>query len=161
MQPQREKLPIQKKPRAQIVENSKNSSTEDPQTTEPTSINPLTKPQITQQPRELYFQLHETSQFSIQVAGHPTPTIKWYKDGKVLPNEVSPTLSIKNVQWVHRGNYWAIASNSQGHAQTKVIRLRLKTKNKWDSLFTGQIPPSSIELGTIDRDLGMQDERSL
>lgn len=118
----------------------------------------LRKPQFIKEPESLNLSLNESAQFSLKATGHPAPTVTWYKDGNIIPNERGEILSLGKVQWFHRGIYSARLSNSEG-TQTKDVHLRLKIENKWDPLFHRQGSKLPIQLGEIDRDVGIKSGR--
>lgn len=110
---------------------------------------------LVQDLEDLTLDFNEPAQFSIQVIGYPRPQVTWYKNRRVIPGETDLTLSLGRAQWFHRGTYSAIISNSQDRLTTKEVRLQLKSENKWEPLSNHRGPSSSVELGTIDRDLGV------
>ena len=118
----------------------------------------LKKPQIVQEPENLYLGFNESGQFSIQVTGYPTPMVTWYKDGNVIPHETGLTLFFERAQWPHRGSYFAEASNSGGSVRTKEVYLDLTIANegKWNVLLNGRGPASLVEVGEIDRDMDVK-----
>ena len=63
---------------------------------------------------ELYTSLHLTCIAS----GSPQPTIQWYKNEKEIDGEGSPFLVIDEVQFLDRGIYYCIATNTQGTASS-------------------------------------------
>ena len=118
----------------------------------------LKKPQIVREPENLYLGFNESSQFSIQVTGYPTPMVTWYKDGNVIPHETGLTLFFERAQWPHRGSYFAEASNSEGSVRTKEVYLHLTIINegKWNILLNRRGPASLVEVGKIDRDMDVK-----
>ena len=125
---------------------------------QPVTVNFLRRPHLLKDLNNLNVNRNDPAQLSLEATGHPTPIITWYKDGSAINNERSQTLFLEEVQWFHRGSYWATLSNSEGSISTKRIRLGLKTEDKWDFLLQSRKPSSPIEsseIGNIDRDLGI------
>jgi len=48
------------------------------------------------------------------VAGSPTPSVQWYKDGALISGATSTTLTLSNVALSAAGTYSVVASNSAG-----------------------------------------------
>ena len=93
--------------------------------------------------------------FSLQVEGYPTPSVTWYKNGRVLSGETGESLSVVGVQWFHRGGYSARLSNSEGSVETRRARLSIDTEDKWNFLVNKAGASLPLETGKIDRDLGL------
>lgn len=52
--------------------------------------------------------------FSVSVAGTPTPSVQWKKDGAPISGATSSTLTINSTALADAGTYVAVASNSAG-----------------------------------------------
>ena len=124
------------------------------------SVSFLRRPRLLNDLTDLSVDLNASVQLSFQATGHPTPTITWYKDGRVIPHQKDQTLWLRKVQWPHRGTYLATLVNSEGSVQTRSVRLGIREENKWNLLFRSDNPNVDlIELGKIDRNVGIKSNR--
>lgn len=73
-----------------------------------------TPPSFTQQPVSQSCMVGATVTFSVSVAGSPTPSVQWYKDGTLLSGATTTTLTLSNVAQSAAGTYSAVATNSAG-----------------------------------------------
>jgi hypothetical protein len=62
---------------------------------------------------------------SVQAAGLPRPRYQWIRDGALVPEATSPTLSLTNFSQAGAGNYQVILDNSLGRLTSSPVRLRL------------------------------------
>ena len=61
--------------------------------------------------------------------GHPTPTYEWYKDGKLIPDEIFPFLYIPEPLPEDRGDYTCVAINSHGNGTSQEAELDIDGNN--------------------------------
>ena len=71
-------------------------------------------PVFVTQPSEQRILLGDMANFSCIVTGEPQPSITWFIDGQVIPDEVTPYYIITTVAIANRGFYRCSASNSEG-----------------------------------------------
>ena len=76
-----------------------------PVMTEPTSV--LT-------PGIFYVPIFHPAKFVCQITGSPQPSIDWFKDNVIIPNEESPVLIVPSVTLSDRGKYYCTATNTLG-----------------------------------------------
>lgn len=72
--------------------------------------------------------LQDPSMFSCIVSGEPQPTITWFKDGEMITDEISPSLSFLSVDTSDRGLYSCRASNSEGSITSDGALLRIESQ---------------------------------
>ena len=83
----------------------------------PVEIFKFDPPVIVMEPEvEEFPQLFMTINIVCEVAGTPQPNISWYKDGILLPLQVSQTLLIEEVTLEDRGIYHCAAENFDPNA---------------------------------------------
>ena len=66
-----------------------------------------------EEPEESFIlpQLFSRTTLTCKAAGIPQPNITWFKDGEVLPGEMSNTLIIQEMDLTNRGHYSCSAAN--------------------------------------------------
>ena len=62
---------------------------------------------------------------AVELYGFPEPTIRWFKDSVLLPDQTNATLSLNNAQPSDSGFYQLTASNFLGVASTGNIRINV------------------------------------
>lgn len=80
-------------------------------------------PSFTTQPESQTHGPGEQVSFSVAAAGFPVPTLQWYKDGTAIAGETSSTLTLGSMTEAMAGDYYAIATNDQGTAQSTTATL--------------------------------------
>jgi len=83
----------------------RNCETPAPVMTEPTSV---LIPEI------VYVPIFSQAVFVCQVTGSPQPSIDWFKDDVIIPNEESQFLIVPSVTLSDRGKYYCTATNTLG-----------------------------------------------
>lgn len=73
-----------------------------------------TPPSFTQQPVSQTCMVGATVSFTVSVAGSPTPSVQWYKNGAIVSGATSSTLTLSNVALAAAGTYSAVATNAAG-----------------------------------------------
>lgn len=68
-------------------------------------------PEILYGPQDTFQKLYSTVNLTCIATGTPEPSITWYKDGTLLPNQQLPFLLIPELQLQDRGLYHCEASN--------------------------------------------------
>jgi len=105
-------------------------------TSKPALVRVLTAPTFIRQPASQLVADGKTATLSVLAAGYPTPTIQWYGprlvdgillQGQLLPGQTSNTLNISGFSSLKAGQYYAIASNGAGVAQSTSASLSLPT----------------------------------
>jgi hypothetical protein len=76
-----------------------------------------------------------SASFSVVVAGVPTPTVQWKKDGTIITGATSTTLTLGSVTIVDAGSYTVVATNSAGTVTSSSSIL-----NVTESLVVGTAP---------------------
>lgn len=64
-----------------------------------------------------------------RTVGEPPLTFRWYRDGVVVPGEMSPTLTFAQVTADRAGDYTLVVSNAQGTATSRVFAVNVY--NPW------------------------------
>ena len=85
-------------------------------------------PRITVQPTGAIVAPGEPVTLSFEAAGHPAPTLTWYKDGAALPGSAA-TLAIANADAGDEGTYYAEAVNSLGTVRTRSVKVGVRTED--------------------------------
>ena len=128
------------------------------------------KPQIVRQPQG---GAASTEGLLLEVeAINPNPppyeeelSYQWYQNGQLLPNGTEPTLFVEpSYEISFETTYFVEVSHSVAKVQSDVIIVEFLTRprsGKWDILVNHENPASDVEIGQIDRDLGLTDEVSL
>ncbi|MCD8483765.1 MAG: immunoglobulin domain-containing protein [Verrucomicrobia bacterium] len=107
---------------------------------------PLAAPQITQQPQSQTATPGQTVTFSAGVSGNPIPALQWFKAGEPIAEATSSSLVLVNVQVQDAGQYYLVASNSEGYATSNTVTLNISTATAvWEKFedFEG------LTIGTI------------
>ena len=86
-----------------------------------------TAPTFTTQPASQILSLGGTANFTVAVAGSPTPTLQWRKGGVDIAGATGPTLTLTNVQASDAAIYTAVASNSAGTVTSSGATLTVAT----------------------------------
>src|SRR5690606_34882801 len=71
-------------------------------------------------------ELNEFVTFSVQYEAQPTPTVRWYKDGVLQPEMISPLVSANPVQASNAGTYQLVLSNFINSVTSAPIVLTVK-----------------------------------
>lgn len=81
-------------------------------------------PSITAHPQSQSKFVGQSVTFTATASGSPTPTYQWYKEGTgAISGATSTSLTLSNLQDSNAGNYYVIATNSQGDAQSNSATL--------------------------------------
>ena len=73
-----------------------------------------TPPVIVGPPQQIYKAIGSEVNLTCIATGVPQPTITWYKDDVLLPNQVAPLLLIQDLSLDTRGLYMCVATNRLG-----------------------------------------------
>ena len=68
-------------------------------------------PEIIEEPRDIYEVMGSEVNLTCVATGVPQPTITWYKDGVLLPDQIAPLLVIQDLRVDTRGLYKCEAAN--------------------------------------------------
>ena len=71
-------------------------------------------PTIVQGPQTDFVDIYSSTTLTCIVSGSPQPTIQWFKDDVILPDEVFSSYYIQSVQLDDRGVYHCEAKNRLG-----------------------------------------------
>lgn len=105
-----------------------------PATSDPFTLNVLTKPTITAQPKAFTATVGKTATFTVVAAGNPAPTYQWERNSIPLSNGVfngvnvsnttTPTLTLGNVTTaLNTTTYEVLLNNSQGNLTSSMVKL--------------------------------------
>jgi len=89
-------------------------------------------PEFVEQPQDATAEGTEGIVFSVEVDGWPFPELQWYRDGKPLIGETSDKLTLGTVWPDDEGEYWVVAQNTHGEAQSESAQLTLNWENNED-----------------------------
>ena len=89
-------------------------------------------PEFVEQPQDATPEGTEGVVFSVEVDGWPFPELQWYRDGKPLIGETSDKLTLGTVWPDDEGEYWVVAQNTHGEAQSESAQLTLNWENNED-----------------------------
>ena len=89
-------------------------------------------PEFVEQPQDVAVEGTEGVVFSVEVDGWPFPELQWYRGGKPLIGETSDKLTLDTVWPDDEGEYWVVAQNTHGEAQSESARLTLNWENNED-----------------------------
>ena len=89
-------------------------------------------PEFVEQPQDATVEGVEEIFFSVEVDGWPFPELQWYRDGKPLIGETSDKLTLDTVWPEDEGEYWVVAQNTHGEAQSEPAQLTLDWENNED-----------------------------
>ena len=90
-------------------------------------------PMISHPPENTIIRLGDPIHLNCTAEGHPAPTYKWYKDGKLIPNKIESVLYIPEPSPEDRGNYSCKAINSEGETdESKPAKLDIAGTNFYD-----------------------------
>jgi hypothetical protein len=89
-------------------------------------------PEFVEQPQDATAEGTEGVVFSVEVDGWPFPELQWYRDGKPLIGETSDKLTLGTVWPDDEGEYWVVAQNTHGEAQSEPAQLTLNWENNED-----------------------------
>ena len=101
------------------------ASTNDAGFLDQVSISDQVSPQITRDISNITVQAGSNAVLNVQLYANPPATIVWNKNGTVITNATSSTLTITNAQLSDSGNYQMIASNSVGTAYSATVAIRV------------------------------------
>ena len=106
-------------------------------------------PVITQNPVGQTVTAGSTVQFQVSALSCTEAGYQWYFNGALLAGEVSPVLTLENVQYTDGGNYTVAISNSAGWVTSTIARLRLipVASNLTSATVEGQL--ATIQLGGV------------
>ena len=85
------------------------------------SSNEITSPQIIIGLQTVFVNLYQSVNLTCIASGNPQPSIAWYKDGRVITDEISPLLVIQEVELSDRGVYNCTAKNTLGTASSSAV----------------------------------------
>jgi len=137
-----------------VASNSAGSTTSNTATltvnaTTPTPPPPTTSaPSFSTQPTSLTVDEGSTATFSVAVAGTPSPSLQWQKDGVDLPGETGTTLTLTNVTSADAGAYGCVATNTAGSATSHLAILTVNVP-------TPTPPPASATFSIIGQPLSL------
>lgn len=89
-------------------------------------------PEFVEQPEDATVEGTEGIVFSVEVDGWPFPELQWYRDGKLIIGETSDKLALDTVWPEDEGEYWVVAQNTHGEAQSEPAQLTLNWENNED-----------------------------
>ena len=89
-------------------------------------------PEFVEQPEDATVEGVERIVFSVEVDGWPFPELQWYRDGRPLIGETSDKLALDTVWPEDEGEYWVVAQNTHGEAQSEPAQLTLNWENNED-----------------------------
>ena len=75
-------------------------------------------PEIIEPPKNVYERIGSEVNLTCIASGVPQPTITWYKDDALLPDEVAPLLLIQDLSLDTRGLYMCVATNEHNSSNT-------------------------------------------
>ena len=74
----------------------------------------MTEPTSVLIPEIVYVPIFSQAVFVCQVTGSPQPSIEWFKDDVIIPNEESQFLIVPSVTLSDRGKYYCTVTNTLG-----------------------------------------------
>jgi len=86
-------------------------------------LDPVTAPEIRQQPQPVVVVAGKQAAFSVTAEGVPPLRYQWQKDGVDLPRQTNATLVLGDVQTVNAGLYRVIVTNKFGRAVSQEAAL--------------------------------------
>lgn len=91
-----------------------------------TAVAAESAPTISQGPQDTVVDLYDEVSLVCMASGNPQPTIQWFKDGQMIMEENSQTLTISSIDLPDRGLYSCTATNTQGSATSEraVVNIR-------------------------------------
>ena len=89
-------------------------------------------PEFVEQPEDATVEGTEGVVFTVEVDGWPFPELQWYRDGKLIIGETSAKLILDTAWPEDEGEYWVVAQNTHGEAQSESAQLTLNWENNED-----------------------------
>ncbi|HEU0038318.1 MAG TPA: immunoglobulin domain-containing protein, partial [Verrucomicrobiae bacterium] len=90
------------------------------------SLNVFSAPWIVSQPENQNASPGDTASFVVVVAAYPPPAYQWFfNETNLLADATNATLTIRNAQNEHAGQYSVVVSNSLGAVTSQLARLTL------------------------------------
>ena len=99
-----------------------------------TEVEQLFPPVIIVQPETVFAELLESVEFLCTVEGNPQPSIRWFRDGVLIEDEVQQKLEIAQADLDDRGMYQCIATNDEGSVSSLIVVLNIDSK--WIHCFS-------------------------
>ena len=90
------------------------------------------RPEIVEPPTDVYEVIGSEVNLTCVATGVPQPTIRWYKDDVLLPNQITPLLVIQDLRLDTRGLYTCEAANEHGNcSETAYIKIKGTLVHNW------------------------------
>lgn len=112
------------------VFNSKGSVVSSPATLTIVNI-----PLITEHPQNTDLNLGDQLDLSVTATGTPPLYYQWYKDGELLPDAISPQLTVPSVKETDAGSYTVVVSNAIGSVTSNPAKVTLKEEPPVTEIF--------------------------
>ncbi len=100
----------------------------------------LVPPRIVAPPQNLTVAQGATATFEVVAEGWPAPSYQWQFNNAALAGQISPSLTITNVQATNEGDYSVVVSNSAGSITTSTAHLTVEPP-------AGPITLTNLQLG--------------
>lgn len=109
-------------------------------------------PVIVSAPESLLREEGETAVFHVGATGSAPLRYEWRRNGAVLPDALTPTLTISAVKATDAGVYTATVSNDQGSVTSPPAILEVRSPSGGTVVFANYSPAAGIDAPVFDSD---------